>query len=107
MDKNKLEAAASTHIINDMSKQVEREQEARTFVADAITEATSGTDSEGDAINVYQWWLVSDDFSYAAKKADEIIVETPFGTIWGRQTCGQLVSQDINVQNILKAMHVI
>ncbi len=107
MNKNKLDAAVNNHILYSMTKQVLRELEERTFVADDIAEATSGTDAEGDAINVYEWWLVSEDFASAAKTAGEVIVETPFGTIWGRQTTGQRISVDLNVQDILKSMNEI
>ncbi len=105
MNKNKLDAAVNNHILYSMTKQVLRELEEHTFVADDIAEATSGTDAEGDAIIVYEWWLVSEDFASAAKTAGEVIVETPFGTIWGRQTCGQPVYQDLNVQDIFTALH--
>jgi hypothetical protein len=98
----KLEKVANNHILYDMSQQVTRELEAQTSVADDIAEAANGTNSEGDEIEVFQWWLVSQDFAYAAKKAGEVIVETPFGTLWGRQTCGQPAYQDLNVLDILK-----
>ena len=107
MDQNKLEAAVGTHILYNMSKQVIRELEAQTFVADDIGWATNRQDTDGDDITIYEWWLVTRDFAYAARNMDKVIVETPFGTIWGRQTTGQRISQDFNVKDILKAMNEI
>lgn len=107
MNTEKLDAAVNSHILYNMSRQMMREFEAQTSVAGDVAEATSGTNTDGDEINVYEWWLVSQDFAYAAKKAGEVIVETPFGTIWGRQTTGQRISLDLNVQDIFKAMHEI
>lgn len=111
MNDEKLDTAVNTHILYNMSRQMMRELEDQTFVADAIAEATRGAalddDDADDEIMVYEWWLITDGFAHAAKQAGEIIVETPFGTIWGRQTTGQRISQDINVQEIFKTMREI
>lgn len=104
MKNEKLDEAVRNHILYNMSRQVMRELEEQTFVADAIAEATCVTDPDDDEITVYEWWQVTEDFAYSAKQSDEVIVETPFGTIWGRQTTGQKISQDFNVQDIFKAM---
>lgn len=85
-----------------------REYDGRTSVAAAIekavTETASSTTPEWDDVNVFEWWQVSGEFAAVALKAGEVIVETPFGIIWGRQTCGQLIAQDLNVQDIFRAM---
>lgn len=109
MNDEKLDTAVNTHILYNMSRQMMRELEDQTFVADAIAEATREAvpDDDDDEITVYEWWLITDGFAHAAKQAGEIIVETPFGTIWGRQTTGQRISQDINVQEIFKTMREI
>lgn len=105
MDSEKLDRAVSTHIFYNVTEQVQREQKEQTFVCDDINESISKciTDDE-DQIEVFQWWTVSERFASFAGKANEVIVETPFGTIWGRQTCGQGIAQDLNVQDIFKAM---
>lgn len=58
----------------------------------------------GREITVHEWWLVSNDFAYAAKQEGEIIVDTPFGAIWGRQYNGPLIAMDLCVESILKAI---
>jgi hypothetical protein len=105
MNDNKLSAAVSANIFSNVSAQVQREQESQTFVADEIAEAIAGcAEDDGDNIEVFQWWAVSERFASFARQAKEVVVDTPFGTVWGRQTCGQGIAQDLNVQAIFKAM---
>lgn len=100
-----LDKAIDAHIFYNVTKQVEREQAAQSSVAEHIAEVIDGlTDKDGDDIAVYQWWAVSERFASFAGKAKEVVVEAPFGTIWGRQTCGQGIGQDLNVQDIFQAM---
>ena len=106
MKREKLDRAVNTNIYYNVSEQVQRERELQSDVYDDITEAIAKctVEDDEDEINVYQWWIVSERFANFAGKANEVIVETPFGTIWGRQTCGQAIAQDLNVQDIFKAM---
>ncbi|SHO52975.1 hypothetical protein [Desulfopila aestuarii] len=100
-----LDQAVDQHIYSDVSAQVRRELEAQSFVADDIAEAiTRCGDDDRDEITVYQWWTVSERFATVAANTDEVIVKTPFGIVWGRQTCGQAIAQDPNVQDIFNAM---
>jgi len=107
MESAKFEPAVKANIFTLVDAQINREIESRSTVAEEISVATSGENADGNEINVYQWWVVSDAFADAAKAAGEIIIETPFGTIWGRQTCMQGIAQDLNVQQIFKDMGAI
>ncbi len=85
MDREKLDRAVDTHIFYNVSEQVQREQKDQTIVYDDIIEAIAKcpVEDDEDEINVYQWWIVTERFAYFAGKANEVVVETPFGTIWG------------------------
>lgn len=107
MKSAKFEPVVKANIFTLVDAQINREIESRSAVAEEIAIATSGENADGDEINVHQWWVVSDAFAEAAKAAGEIIIETPFGTIWGRQTCMQGIAQDLNFQAILKNMGAI
>ncbi len=103
MKKIDYSSLAQSHIYHMVSNQVEREIQARSEVANTLDCAIiEAIDEDGNEINVYEWWTVSEDFSYHANQAGEIIVETPFGTVWGRQVTMQPVYQDSIVQKILQ-----
>jgi hypothetical protein len=93
-----------THIIHNMTNQVMRELENETDVCEGINFAVGSANNKESDINVRQWWLVSNVFAYAAKECGEIIVDTPFGAIWGSQYDITLFAMDISVEEI---MHVI
>ncbi len=104
MDREKLDRAVNTHIFYNVSEQVQRERELQSDVYDDITEAIAECSGEDDEIEVMSWFTVSERFASFAGDANEVVVKTPFGMIWGRQTFGQFISQDTNVQDIFKAM---
>jgi len=39
-------------------------------------------------IEIFEWWTVSEDFYIQAVLQGEVIVDTRFGKVWGRQTTG-------------------
>jgi hypothetical protein len=108
MKKFDFQNAVNAHVYTEVSDQVLREYDGRTVVATsiekAVTETARSTTPGWDEVNVFEWWVVSNEFAAAARAAGEVIVDTPFGIIWGRQTCGQLISQDLNVQAIFQDM---
>ena len=111
MDYQRLNTVVNAHIYTEVSDQILQEYSDKTLVAAAIekavTETARSTTPDWEDVSIFEWWAVSNDFAAVARKAGEVIVETPFGIIWGRQTCGQLISQDINVQEIFKSMNAI
>lgn len=100
-----LSAVVKTHVLYNMTNQVMREFKAQTDVAgdieDSIEDASDGKDSE---VTEYEWLLVSSDFAYVAKDQGEIIVDTPFGAIWGRKYYGPLLLLDLGVAEIFDAV---
>lgn len=106
MDTQKLAAAANKHIWDDISDEVFEEYMERTFIADIIENAIYENRAKWDVPSIFQWWRVGKSFALAALNAGEVVIETPLGTLWGRQNCGQPVYQDLNVQEILTAMQV-
>lgn len=105
MNDAKLEKVVVMHIYYMVNDQVEREYEQRTSVADALFSATYElSNDEDEPADVMEWWTVSIDFAYHAKKNDEIIVETPFGIVWGRQVTGQALLVDHIVREILNTI---
>jgi hypothetical protein len=92
----------NSHVFSFVSRQVEREFEAQTEVAEDISFAIMLASSDpAEEVTVYEWYTVSEDFTYRAKIAGEVIVDTPFGIIWGRQTTGLALSYDPIVQEII------
>jgi hypothetical protein len=90
-----------------VSGQIEREIDAQSDLADQILSTVAeAIDKYGDPIEIFEWWTVSDDFAFRAEKVGEIIVETPFGIIWGRQTTGMALVYDPIVKGILQRMPV-
>jgi hypothetical protein len=104
METHKLAAAVDKHIWDDVSDQIFNEYMEQSFIADIIEDTIQKNSGNWDMPSIFQWWRVGKSFAMAAFAAGEVIVETPLGSLWGRQTCGQPVYQDLNVQDILKAM---
>lgn len=102
MKYQKIEAATRAHIYTCVDDQIQREQEAKSDIALAVDEAIASL-KDDDSV-VYQWWTVSLDFASRARKRGEIAIETPFGLIWGRQTCGQPPHQDEIVMSIIESL---
>jgi len=111
MDAQAYNALVKTHVLYNMTNQVMREFREQTDVGDEIIDfvniASETASEKGHKLTVYEWWLVSNDFAYAAKDEGEIIVDTPFGAIWGRQHNGPLIAMDLCVESILKAVGAI
>ncbi len=103
--RTRLERAVSEHIHTEVSAQVNREFDL------GIEEGYGWDFAEAmigsfEFLDIFEWWTVSDDFAFHARCDDEVIVNTPFGKVWGRQTTGQRLIQDFNVQLILeKILH--
>lgn len=57
---------------------------------------------EPEIVEALQHWLVSDWFADELKKKGEIVGEYAGLVIWGRTTCGQAISMDYVVQDVLK-----
>ncbi len=107
MDRFQLEATADRHIWDDVSDQIFNEYMEQSCIADIIEKTIHENSDTWDVPSIFQWWRVDKGFGIAALTAGEVIVETPLGTLWGRQTCGQPVYQDLNVQDIFTAMHAV
>lgn len=100
-------AAIKTHVLYDMTAQVLREFKEQTDVGREIQELLDFKNEYEQEITVHRWWLVSDDFAYAAIACGEFVVETPFGVIWGCQASGQLIALDDRTEGVLKLVGVI
>ena len=61
-------------------------------------------DDEGEYIEVYEYWLISDWLAGKLKERDEIVFEFYGLTIWGRTTTGQAISMDYDIQEIAKKL---
>jgi len=107
MDTQKLAAAVDNHIWDDVSEQILNEYLEQSLIADIIEYTIQYNSEKWDDPNIFQWWRVDNNFALAALDAGEVIVITPLGVLWGRQTCGQPVYQDFNVQEILTSMRVV
>ena len=57
---------------------------------------------EPEIVEALQHWLVADWFADELKKKGEIVGEYAGLVIWGRTTCGQAISMDYVVQDVLK-----
>ena len=97
----RLERAVSEHIHTEVSAQVNREFDLGIEEGYGWDFAEAMVGSWG-LIDIFEWWTVSEDFCNQALLRGEVIVETPFGYVWGRQTTGQRLTQDLNVQLILE-----
>jgi len=99
MDALSYNALVKTHVLYNMTNQVMREFKEETDVGEEIEAfvnmASDAASENGLKLTVHEWWLVSNDFAYAAKEEGEIIVDTPFGAIWGRQYNGPLIAMDL------------
>lgn len=104
MGTREFEEAVDKLIWEDVSDQIFNEYLEESFIADTIENTIQQNSGKWDVPSIFQWWRVGKSFALAAFAAGEVIVETPLGTLWGRQTCGQPVYQDLNIQDILKAM---
>ena len=92
----------NSHVYFFVSRQVDREFESQSEIAEDISFAILlASSNPAEDLTVYEWYSVSADFAYRAKVAGEVIVETPFGIIWGRQTTGLALSYDPVVQEII------
>jgi len=89
-----IQQLAERHIHHQVDKQIAREEEQQSDVANALHEACYVASTEEDPIEVMQWYTVSWEFYEFAKNAGEVVAETPFGPVWGRQTCFQDISLD-------------
>jgi len=95
-------SALATHIHHLVSGQINKEIEDFSPVADDIISAVlEAFEEDGDPVEIYEWWTVSWDFAVIARHRGEIIIETPFGFVWGRHTTGISLSYDPVVINIL------
>lgn len=53
-------------------------------------------------IEVLEFWFVNDFLAKNLRDKNEVIIETPRYSIWGRQTSGQSIAQDWVIQEIAK-----
>ena len=104
--KNQLSfSTLNSHIFYLVSRQVEREFAAHTELSkDIAFEIMLASPDPAEEVTVYEWYSVSEDFAYQAEIAGEVIVVTPFGLIWGRQTTGLALESDATVNAILAAI---
>ncbi|MCB2216957.1 MAG: hypothetical protein KQH59_12885 [Desulfobulbaceae bacterium] len=104
MNQEMLNKLTGHHIHAYVSGQVDRELAAQSAVAESLLAAMSQAvdDEDGDPPTVYEWWTVSEEFAMQAELLGEVIVETPFGVVWGRQTTGIGLGYDAIVCNILQ-----
>jgi len=96
-------SALATHIHYLVSDQVNKEIEDLSPVADDIISAVlEAFEEEDDPVDIFERWTVSSDFAIIAERMGEIIIKTPFGLVWGRQTTGIGLRYDAIVCAILQ-----
>ena len=71
---------------------------------DELIEYTCRVDDEGNELEVYEYWLVSDWLADKLKARDEIVFEFHGLTIWGRTTTGQAMYMDYDIQEIARKL---
>lgn len=100
--------AVEANIFYDVSEQVQREYDQESSIAEMIDDIIMMASDRNDEFQIFQWWTVSPQFAKAATRAGEFVMcGLPFGTIWGRQTCGQPIEQDENVVKVFRSMRLI
>ena len=71
---------------------------------DADDEAEMDVDEP--EVEVQQWFSVSNELYYDLKAKDEVVADTEIGKIWCRQACGQHVSMDKVIEDIMSKKEV-
>lgn len=55
--------------------------------------------------DIYEWWLVSDWLADHLRRFDEPILDTDYGTWWGRTCTGQAILLDGIIQQIMNSIY--
>ena len=75
----------------------------QTYV-DELIEYESRIDDEGNQLEVFEYWIVSDWLADKLKARDEVVFEFFGLTIWGRTTTDQAIYCDYDIQEITKKL---
>lgn len=62
-------------------------------------------DEGGNYPEIFDWWLINNDYDYLARKLignGECVLESDYGTWWGRKCCGQAIAVDNIFWNIFQ-----
>lgn len=72
--------------------------------ADLFDNPNFKEDEDGNFPDIFEWWAVSNSLADDLRERGEIIIETGFHSIWGRQTTGQSLALDYVIHEIAKKM---
>lgn len=61
-----------------------------------------GQDEKGNVKDIYEYWSVSQWLAEKLREKGELVTEFFDLNVWGRQTCGQLISMDSVIQDIVQ-----
>lgn len=68
---------------------------------DELDKAREYIRDNADPKEVYEWWAISDYLACKLKEYDSVIVDGGGCTIWGRETTGQAIYMDGDIQEIV------
>ena len=72
---------------------------------DDLSELCGEEDEEGNISEVYEYWIVTPWLAEKLKARGELVTEFYDLDIWGRQTAGQLISEDGIIDDIVKELY--
>lgn len=62
-------------------------------------------DEEPEQKEIYEWWAVTNWFAMKLEDQGESILDTEYGTWWGRSTTGQNIKMDYVMEEIAKSIY--
>lgn len=63
-------------------------------------------DSEEQAQEIYEWWIVDSGMAQCLKEQNEPVLENEYGIWWGRTTTGQAIYLDYVIQEIYRSLQI-
>lgn len=102
---NKLSEFVSREVIYNQSYLVEELLKKEVLEYDDIINLEE-TNEEGDNVakEIFEWWLVSDWLLEKLEAQGELILESDYGSWWGRCCTGQAIMLDSIIEHIYDEM---
>ena len=58
-----------------------------------------------EAKDIYEWWLISDWIARKLEEQNECMLNTDYGTWWGRTCTGHSISMDYVIEQIVRGLY--
>lgn len=100
---NKIENLLENNLIYNQTLLVEELLKKEIFSYEDIINLYDETDEEAPK-EIMSWYLITDWFADKLKSKNEAVLESDFGTWWGRTTYGQGIIMDAVIQEIAKEL---